>query len=104
LTETIKVAERIAEIWNEVEKESPETKMEREFGKRYVTIVVRHGMNTYIGKRKLKTDKELRELKGVMAACAANKAASFRLETEDGFVYFPAQVLKKCVFSLVVEN
>ena len=79
-------------------------KMEQEFGKRYVTIMVRHGMNAYIGKRKLKEDEELRELKAIMAACAANKAASFRLETEDGFVYFPNQILKKCVFSLVVEN
>jgi len=104
LAEAIKVAERMTEIWNEVEKESPEAKMEREFGKRYVTISVRHGMNTYTGKRKLKTPEELTELKGVMAACASNKSVSFRLETEDGFVYFPAQILKKCVFSLVVEN
>ena len=92
------------ETKQKLQEDAAVKKIEREFGKRYVTISVRHGMNTYTGKRKLKTDEELNEVKGIIAACASNKAASFRLEAEDGYVYFPAQVLKKCVFSLVVEN
>jgi hypothetical protein len=103
LQDTATIAQT-CETKQRLQDEAAVKKIEREFGKRHVTIMVRHGMNTYIGKRKLKEDEELRELKAIMAACAANKAASFRLETEDGFVYFPNQILKKCVFSLVVEN
>jgi uncharacterized membrane protein YkoI len=97
-----KDAERINEIWKEAE--SPEETMKREFGNRYATVTVRHGLNTYTGKRKLKTPEGMAEVKDTIEACSSGKAASFRLETEDGFVYFPAQILKKCVFSLVVEN
>jgi uncharacterized membrane protein YkoI len=79
-------------------------KIEREFGNRYATVTVRHGLNTYTGKRKLKTPEGMAEVKDTLEACSSGKAASFRLETEDGFVYFPNQILKKCVFSLVVEN
>jgi hypothetical protein len=98
----LKDAERINEIWKEVEL--PEETMKREFGNRYATVTVRHGLNTYTGKRKLKTPEGMVEVKDTLEACSSGKAASFRLETEDGFVYFPAQILKKCVFSLVVEN
>ena len=92
------------ETKQKLQDEAAVEKMEREFGKRYATVTVRHGLNTYIGKRKLKTPEQMREVKDTLESCASNKAASFRLETEDGFVYFPTQILKKCVFSLVVEN
>jgi osmotically-inducible protein OsmY len=92
------------ETKQKLQEEAAVKKIEREFGNRYATVTVRHGLNTYTGKRKLKTPEGMVWVKDALEACSSGKAASFRLETEDGFVYFPAQILKKCVFSLVVEN